>query len=333
MGFHDIVSNEVLHDLLKTHYALEESVVAVKKETKEDGRALGILQCTTKRLGNRFETGLLWKNDEVSFPDSYPMAVKRLKQLEQKLERNPAISENVHKQIVEYQQKGYAHLATPGELSGTDPCKAWYLPLNVALNPRKPGKIRLVWDAAAKVEGMSLNSQLLEGPDMLTPLVSVIIGFRERRIAFGADIREMYHQLRIIEADKQAQRFLFRANKTDPPSVYVMDVATFGSTCSPCSAQYVKNLNATEHADKYPEAAAAIINQHYLTTISTALRPLKKRFVERKKCGSSTHREGSSSEIGSRIRLKFFGIWERRKLLTRSTSAGTRKPATSEFWV
>ncbi|XP_055623158.1 uncharacterized protein LOC129766604 [Toxorhynchites rutilus septentrionalis] len=287
MGFHDIVSNEVLHDLLKTHYALEESVVAVKKETKEDGRALGILQCTTKRLGNRFETGLLWKNDEFSFPDSYPNAVKRLKQLEQKLERNPAISENVHKQIVEYQQKGYAHLATPGELSGTDPCKAWYLPLNVALNPRKPGKIRLVWDAAAKVEGVSLNSQLLKGPDMLTPLVSVIIGFRERKIAFGADIREMYHQLRIIEADKQAQRFLFRANKTDPPSVYVMDVATFGSTCSPCSAQYVKNLNATEHADKYPEAAAAIINQHYVDdyfdsaeTVEEAIRRAKEvRFV------------------------------------------------------
>ncbi|XP_053699022.1 uncharacterized protein LOC128745992 [Sabethes cyaneus] len=264
LSFHHIVSNEALHDLLRSQYVLEETVVTTKKETKEDERALNILRRTTRRVGVHFETGLLWKNNEVNFPDSWQMAIKRMTQLEKRLERNPEIYENVRKQIVEYQQKGYAHLATQEELSKSDPSKVWYLPLNVVLNPRKPGKIRLVWDAAATVEGVSLNSQLLKGPDMLTPLVSVIVGFRERRVAFGADVREMYHQLRIIEGDKQAQRFVFRAKKTDPPSVYVMDVATFGSTCSPCSAQFVKNLNAKENADEYPEAAAAILNRHYV---------------------------------------------------------------------
>lgn len=75
----------------------------------------------------------------------------------------------------------------------------------------------------------------------------------------------MYHQLRIIPEDKQAQRFLFRNNSDEPPRVYVMDVATFGSTCSPASAQFIKNYrNGTEHAVKYPEAAAAIIDRHYV---------------------------------------------------------------------
>lgn len=43
-----------------------------------------------------------------------------------------------------------------------------------------------------------------------------------------------------------------------------MDVATFGSTCSPASAQYVKNINACEYEKQYPQAAAAIKYGHYV---------------------------------------------------------------------
>ncbi|XP_055643077.1 uncharacterized protein LOC129779554 [Toxorhynchites rutilus septentrionalis] len=264
LGYHQQVSNEDLHDLLKNHYALEESVVRVHQESAEDKRARSILEQTTKRVGDHFETGLLWIQDDVSFPDSYPMALKRLKQLERKLERSPELYQNVRKQIEEYQTKEYAHEATEEELRIADPKKVWYLPLNVVLHPKKPDKVRLIWDAAAMVQGISLNSMLLKGPDLLVPLVSVLLNFRERRIAFGGDIREMYHQMKMIAKDKSAQRFLFRNNSAEKPKVYVMDVATFGSTCSPASAQYVKNRNAEEHAGQFPEAAMAIIKRHYV---------------------------------------------------------------------
>lgn len=38
----------------------------------------------------------------------------------------------------------------------------------------------------------------------------------------------------------------------------------FGTCCSPSSAQYVKNLNASKFKEQYPEAAHAIIKQHYV---------------------------------------------------------------------
>lgn len=74
----------------------------------------------------------------------------------------------------------------------------------------------------------------------------------------------MFHQIKIRKPDCQSQRFLFREQETDPPRIYVMDVATFGSTCSPASAQYIKNLNAEEFAEECPRAVAAIIHKHYV---------------------------------------------------------------------
>ncbi|XP_062537897.1 uncharacterized protein LOC134206225 [Armigeres subalbatus] len=166
------------------------------------------------------------------------MAVRRLEALERKLQQNPELERRVREQIVEYERKD-----TP---------------------TKKPGKVRLIWDAAAKKNNVSFNSKLLKGPDLLSPLPQVLRQFRQFPVAVCGDIMEMFHQIKIRAPDCQSQRFLFRDNPSDPPRVYVMDVATFGSTCSPTSAQYVKNLNAEECSGQYPRAAAAIKNKHYV---------------------------------------------------------------------
>ncbi|XP_058840906.1 uncharacterized protein LOC131696379 [Topomyia yanbarensis] len=177
IGHHECsaVSNQELHDLLKSHYTMEESgiSVALLPESEEDRRANEILKSTTVRIGDRFETGLLWKEDDPSFPDSFPMAMKRLHCLEKRLSRNPELYDKVRGMIAEYLGKGYAHKATSAELHAFDSSKVWYVPLNIVYNPRKK-KYRLVWDARAEVKGVSLNSKLLKGPDMLTALPAVV---------------------------------------------------------------------------------------------------------------------------------------------------------------
>lgn len=75
---------------------------------------------------------------------------------------------------------------------------------------------------------------------------------------------EMYHQVLIKPNDKSAQRFLFRPNGSASPVIFTMDVATFGSTCSPSTAQYVKNYNAKSYAERFPDAVEAIIKKHYV---------------------------------------------------------------------
>ncbi|XP_062703565.1 uncharacterized protein LOC134286020 [Aedes albopictus] len=256
-----------LNQLVRDYITLDNSGVQpplTPLESEENKRAQQLLQTTTRRVGNRFETGLLWKWDYIQLPDSYGMALRRLHSLEKRLEKEQPLYNSVRQQMREYQEKGYAHRATEEELAITSSERAWYLPLGVVLNPKKPNKVRIIWDAAAKVNGVSLNSVLLKGPDYLASLVEVFYHFRLYAVALTGDIKEMFHRLFIRQEDRQYQRFLWRDHVSSKVEVYVMDVAIFGATCSPSSAQHVKNVNAKEFEHESPRAVAAIIRYHYV---------------------------------------------------------------------
>ncbi len=102
-------------------------------------------------------------------------------------------------------------------------------------------KLRLVIDAKAEFAGVSLNTQLLTGPDCYTSLVGVLFRFPEGQYAVTGDICEMFHHIKINENDQRLQCFLWREGNTAiEPSCYIMQVLIFGATCSPCILQYVK---------------------------------------------------------------------------------------------
>ncbi|XP_055622454.1 uncharacterized protein LOC129766018 [Toxorhynchites rutilus septentrionalis] len=258
--------DDELHEAVKQFFAVEESGVRQLGDclSAEEQRAQEMLEKKTKRIGRHYETGLLWTEEEIELPDSYGMALQRHQCLQRRMDRNLALRENISRQIKEYVEKGYAHRATPAELENANPRKAWFLPLGAVTNPNKPGKVRLIWDAAAKASGVSLNSVLLKGPDQLTLLPTVLFRFRLYYIAVSADIEQMFHQLGIIQDDKNSLRFLWSDTADGPVQIYLKDVATFGATCSPASAQYVKNENAQEHIKQYPRAVEGILKSHYV---------------------------------------------------------------------
>ncbi|KAH8321873.1 hypothetical protein KR067_007112, partial [Drosophila pandora] len=73
-----------------------------------DARALRILEETTKRVGRRYETGLLWRDDEVRLPESYNMALKRLVNIERKMRRDVDFARSYMELMDDYVKKGYA---------------------------------------------------------------------------------------------------------------------------------------------------------------------------------------------------------------------------------
>ncbi|XP_055522508.1 uncharacterized protein LOC129716699 [Wyeomyia smithii] len=230
----------------------------------EDQRAIDILKSFKQTESGHYVSRLLWKYDNFRLPNSRSMALQRWRCLESRLKRDPELESILRMKLIEYCKKGYIRKLTEEELSQPRP-QIWYLPIFPVFNPKKPGKVRIVWDAAAKTNGISLNSMLLTGPDLLTSLVYVLIKFRTNKVAICADVRELFHLVWISKEDQDCQRFLWKENPTDvAPSTFVMQVMTFGACCSPSWAQYVKNLNAEKHAGEYPAAATAIVQNHYV---------------------------------------------------------------------
>lgn len=84
----------------------------------------------------------------------------------------------------------------------------WYIPHNEVYHPQKK-KLREVFDCAASFQGMSLNSELLQGPDMTNSLIGVLTCFRQESVAMMADVEAMYYQVRAPEKDSDMLRFLW----------------------------------------------------------------------------------------------------------------------------
>lgn len=86
--------DEKLNQSVARFFSLENFGVKKPEQTIEaqsDKRAKQILELTTKRIGDRFETGLLWKYDNISLPNSLPMAKRRLLSLEKRLRQDPEL--------------------------------------------------------------------------------------------------------------------------------------------------------------------------------------------------------------------------------------------------
>ena len=76
-------------------------------------------------------------------------------------------------------------------------------------HPKKPDKIRVVFDCSAKCAGSSLNDQLLQGPDLTNSLVGVLTRFRQESVAFMSDIEAMFYQVFVPEEQRDFLRFLW----------------------------------------------------------------------------------------------------------------------------
>ncbi|KAJ8909471.1 hypothetical protein NQ315_012784 [Exocentrus adspersus] len=89
-------------------------------------------------------------------------------------------------------------------------------------------KLRIVYDASAKLSSYSLNDTLLSGPKLQRDLVKILLNFRLHSVAFTSDIKGMFTQILVAEKHRNYQRILWRFSPNESISDFRLKRVTFG---------------------------------------------------------------------------------------------------------
>ena len=162
------------------------------------------------------------------------MVERRAALLKKRLLKDKDLFSKYNATMNEYIQEGHAERVPTDELQPGDR-PAWYSPHHPVTHPLKPEKVRVVFDCAAQFAHMSLNRQLLQGPDLTNNIVGVLTRFRQEFVGLVANIQSMFHQVRVEPRDCDALRFLWwpGGDLSAELTEYRIVKHLFGATSSP----------------------------------------------------------------------------------------------------
>ncbi|XP_038070490.1 uncharacterized protein LOC119739571 [Patiria miniata] len=236
---------------------------AEKTVSQEDIQFLNIMEKNIHQTSSgHYTMPLPFRDGKPTLPNNKKTAIVRLNHLNRKFSTNQKYHADYTKFMEDVIEKGDAEKVESHGEEG----RVWYIPHHGVYHPRKPGKIRVVFDCSARHAGTSLNGHLLTGPDLINNLTGVLLRFREHPIAVMCDIERMFHQFLVNEEDRDYLRFLWWENgdPSNGPAEYRMKVHLFGAASSPGCANYGLKHLASRHENEFPLAATFVKRNFYV---------------------------------------------------------------------
>lgn len=174
-----------------------------------------------------------FRKEQLTLPNNLSMVKQRLLGLKAKFRRDELFHKEYTSFFSDFIQKGYAEKVPQHQLDGENE-KVWYIPHHGVHHPRK-GALCDVFDCFSEFKGATFNSHLLQGPNLTSSLLGVLVRFRQEPIAIMGDIQSIFYQVKLAEEDKDFLRFLWWPDgKVSQETVeYQMTVYLFGAVSSP----------------------------------------------------------------------------------------------------
>ncbi|XP_064292652.1 uncharacterized protein LOC135309907 [Plodia interpunctella] len=279
-----------LDDMLKILWEVDTDTKSIL--TKEEEECERIYNNThTRDKTGRYIVKLPFKVDNPQSPEGNTKvgAMKRLLQLERRFKGNEHFREEYTKAINEYNTLKYMEEVKESDID----IPAVYLPHHAVFKESSEStKIRPVFDASHKgTNNISLNDELLVGPQLQDDVRSLVLRWRMKKIAFTADIQKMYLQVLVAREDADYQRILWRNSSNDPIKEYRLLRVTFGTASAPYLAvrtlHQLANDEGTDH-----EAAAETIKKDFFMDDLMCSKDTVEESVEIAKTVSSILRKG-----------------------------------------
>lgn len=248
-------------------------VTMEKEHSLENQEALHKFEETMKYDNGRYELRLPWKDEQMMFDDNYGPAENRFSQLVRKLQRkttlyhryNEVIQENLSEGIIEIVHSKY--FENP----------IYYLPHH-AIVREKASKNLYLMHLHMKKNSLSLNECLLPGPNLNPDLLSVLVKFKQHKVALTADIRKAFFQISLNEIDRDVLRFLWTMKtpvSMNDISILRMTRVPFGVSSSPFILAATTRNHLKKYEGQYPEVTTIINECPYVHDLITEVHTVK----------------------------------------------------------
>lgn len=265
----DVTVNRIslgkLEEMLNKQYNHDFNEIASenKEMSREDHAFMEKVNRSIELQDGHYKVNLPFKMENPMLPNNLCVAKQRILGLKRKLDRNKTFHQEYKVFLDEVIKQGYAERVPLHQLK-QDEGKVWYIPHHGVYHSKK-GTLRVVFDCGAAFKGTSLNDQLLQGPYLTNSLLGVLVRFRQEPIAFMADVKSMFHQVKVATKDTDFLRFLWwpGGDLRQEPVEYRMIVHLFGAVSSPSCACFALRKTAEDNKPNFPERVIDTIHANF----------------------------------------------------------------------
>nr|XP_061785759.1 uncharacterized protein LOC133576497 [Nerophis lumbriciformis] len=253
----ELLINQYMHDFN------EQGPKDQEEMSREEMKYMELVESSVQLQDGHYQMKLPFKSENTSLPNNICVAKQRIRGLERRLQRNADFHSEYTSFLTDVINKGYAEQVPQHQLKPREG-GVWYIPHHGVYHPRK-GKLRVVFDCGAEFKGVSLNSQLLQGPNLTNSLVGVLLRFRQEFVAVMADIEAMFHQVKVAEEHRDFLRFLWwpEGDLKQDLVEHRMCVHLFGAVSSPSCSCFALRKTANDNKHSFPEEVIDTINRNF----------------------------------------------------------------------
>lgn len=276
-----LTSNPSIDTLLHRCWSIEEPGTPAVPTTEDELCERWFTKSTSRDADGRFCVALPFQhhvfiNDEgiqiappktgirsstCQLGESRSLALKRLLNLEHRLQKDKLLYESYRSFMNDYLALGHMKVATR-------PGKYYILHHAVVKRDGDTSKLRVVFDASAKSSsGVSLNDILCVGPKLQNDISELLLTCRLYKYIFIADIVKMYHQIKVRDEDCVFQHILWRHSPEQKIQEYELLTVTYGLSSAPFLA--IRVLYALDACAEplFPAAKSVLTNHTYVDDI------------------------------------------------------------------
>lgn len=231
--------------------------------SREDERFIELVSESAKLIDGHYSIGLPVRQRYLKMPNNKTVVEQRALSLKRRLNKDLSFRSDYITCMSKMLANGYAERVSSEQLARCDG-RVWYIPHHGVYHHKKK-KLRVVFDCGATFQGTSLNSQLLQGPDLTNLLVGVLTRFRKEPVVLMADIEAMYHQVRVPAEDSDLLRFLWWPDGDCSRELmeYRMVAHLFGATSSPSCACFALRKCAEDNQRCFSPMAVNTVLHHF----------------------------------------------------------------------